>query len=113
MPATASATSCAAEPAGTDERDVVLTLGAQNLADLTEQRVDVVADSPLAELPEGGQVAADLCRVDVRVVGDLLGGDPVLAHLLGLGQNLEVAAQPAGDPDAEPIVLNLRALRTL
>ena len=61
--------------------------------------VDVVADAALAELPEGGEIAADLRRVDVRVVRDLLRGDPVLAHLLRLGQNLEVAAEPGGHAD--------------
>ena len=92
-----------AEPAGADERDVVLPLRPQDLADLAEQRVDVVADAALAELAEGGQVAADLRRVDVRVVRDLLRGDPVLAHLLRLGQNLEVPAQPGRDSDRQPI----------
>ena len=38
---------------GADERDVVLALGTQDLPDLAEQRVDVVADSALAELAEG------------------------------------------------------------
>jgi len=61
-----------AEPAGTDQRDVVLPLRPQDLADLAEQRVDVVTDTALAELAEGGQVAADLRRVDVRVGGELL-----------------------------------------
>ena len=35
-----------------------------------------VADPALAELAEVGQVAADLGRVDVRVLGDLLRRDP-------------------------------------
>jgi hypothetical protein len=88
----------------------VLTLSAEDLADLAEERVDVVADAALAELAEGREVAAYLRRVDVRVVRDLLGGDSVLAHLLRLGQDLEVAAQPSGDADAQPVVGNLRAL---
>jgi hypothetical protein len=91
----------------------VLTLRPEDLADLPEERVDVVADPALAELAERGQVAADLGGVDIRVVGDLLGRDPVLPHFLRLGKNLEVTAQPGGDPDAEPVVLNLRTLRTL
>ena len=64
-----------AEPPGPDEQDVVLALRPEDLADLAEQAVDVVAHSALAELPERGQVAADLGRVDVRVVRDLLRGD--------------------------------------
>ena len=64
-----------AEAARADERDVVLALRPEDLADLAEQRVDVVADAALAELAERRQVAADLRRVDVRVLGDLLRGD--------------------------------------
>ena len=41
-----------AEAAGADEGDVVLPLRPQDLADLAEQRVDVVADAALAELAE-------------------------------------------------------------
>jgi hypothetical protein len=37
-----------------------------------QTRVDVVADPALAELAEVGEVPADLGRVDVRVVRDLL-----------------------------------------
>ena len=84
------------------ERDVVLALRAQDLADLAEQRVDVVADPALAELAEAGEVAPDLRRVDVRVVGDLLRGDALLAHLLRLGQHLEIAGQPRRDADRQP-----------
>ena len=92
-----------AEPAGADERDVVLALRAQDLADLAEQRVDVVADAALAELAEAREVAADLRRVDVRVVGDLLRRDPVLAHLLRLGQDLEIAREPRRDTNGQPL----------
>ena len=42
----------ASEAARADERDVVLALRAQDLADLAEQRVDVVADAALAERPK-------------------------------------------------------------
>jgi len=54
------ARNCLAEPAGPDQRDVVLTLRAKDLADLSEQGVDVVADAALAELSEGGKVTPDL-----------------------------------------------------
>ena len=91
------------EPPRPDERDVVLALRPQDLADLAEQRVDVVADPALAELAEGGEVAADLGRVDVGVVGDLLRGNPVLAHLLRLGQDLQIPRQPRRDPNGQPI----------
>jgi hypothetical protein len=92
-----------AEPAGADQRDVVLALGAEDLADLAEEAVDVVAHPSLAELSERGQVTADLRRVDVRVVGHLLGGDALLPQLLGLRENLEVPAQSRGDPNRQPI----------
>ena len=42
----------AAEMPGAEERDVVLAGGAQDLADLRDQRIDVVADAALAELAE-------------------------------------------------------------
>jgi len=82
-----------AEVAGPEEGDVVLAGGAEDLADLGDQRVDVVADAPLAELAEPREVAANLGRVDVRVVGQLLRGNRVLAHLARLGQHLEVARE--------------------
>ena len=41
-----------AEVAGAEQRDVVLAGGPQDLADLADQRLDVVADAALAELPE-------------------------------------------------------------
>jgi hypothetical protein len=81
----------------------VLALRPEDLADLREQRVDVVADAALAELAESRQVAPDLRRVDVRVVGDLLRGDPLLSHLLCLRQHLEVPAQARRDSDRQPI----------
>src|SRR5204863_4934633 len=97
-----------AEAAGADERDVVLPLGSQDLADLAEEALDVVAHSALPELAEGRQVAPDLRRVDVRVVRDLLRRDAVLAHLLRLGQNLQVAAETGGDSDRHPLGVGSR-----
>ena len=41
-----------AEVAGAEQRDVVLAGGAQDLADLRDERVDVVAHAALAELPK-------------------------------------------------------------
>ena len=92
-----------AQVARAEQRDVVLAGGAQDLADLRDERVDVVADAALAELAEAGQVAADLRRVDVRVVGELLRGDRLAAHLLRLGQDLEVARQARGDAQRQPL----------
>ena len=74
-----------AEVTGAEQSDVVLTRGAQDLADLRHQRINVVAHTSLAELPESRQVAPDLGRVDVGVVGELLRGDRLLAHLARLG----------------------------
>src|SRR4029079_984640 len=91
------------EAARAEERDVVLALRPEDLADLRDEAVDVVADTPLAELPERGEVAPDLGRVDVRVLAHLLGGDALLAHLLGLGEHPEVLAEPRGDTDGEPL----------
>ena len=104
-----------AEVAGAEQRDVVLAGGAQDLADLRDERVDVVADAALAELAEAREVAADLRGVDVRVLRELLRGDRLLAHLLGLGQHLQVAGQAGGNAQgrAAPAVaaLTRRACR--
>ena len=69
----------------------MLALRAEDLPDLPEEGVDRVADAAFSELPEIGQITANLGRVDVRVVGDLLRGDAVLPHLLRLRQHLQVA----------------------
>jgi len=97
-----------AEASRADERDVVLALGAEDLADLAEQAVDRVADAPLAELAEVRKVAANLRRVDVRVIGDLLRGDPVLTHLLRLRENLQIARETCGDADSDTVVRHAR-----
>jgi hypothetical protein len=94
-----------AEVAGAEEGDVVLTGGAQDLADLRHQRVDVVADPPLAELAEAREVAADLGRIDVRVVRQFLRGDRLPPHLAGLGQHLQVAGEARGDTEREPLAI--------
>ena len=81
----------------------MLALRAQDLADLTEQAVDAVTDATLAELAEAGEIATDLRRVDVGVVGDLLRGDSFLPHLLRLGQHLQVPTQPRRDSNGQAI----------
>ena len=97
------ARNCAPEPAGADEGQVVLALRAQDLPDLVEERIGPIPDTALAEPAERGQVATDLGRVDVRVLGDLLRGDPVLPHLPRLCQDLQVPAQARRDSDRQPI----------
>src|SRR3954447_23227625 len=96
-----------AEVPRAEESDVVLAACAQDLADLRDERVDVVAHAALAELAEAGQVAPDLRRVDVRVVGQLLRGDRVLAHLLRLREDLEVAREARRDAEGEAHVAAL------
>ena len=92
-----------AEVAGAEQRDVVLAAGAQDLADLRDQRVDVVAHAALAELAEAGEVAPDLRRVHVRVLGELLRGDRLLAHLAGLREHLQIARQAGGHAEREAV----------
>ena len=102
-----------AEVAGAEEGDVVLARGAEDLADLRDQRFDVVADAALAELAEAGEVAADLGRVDVGVLGELLRGDRVAAHLARLRQHLQVAREPRGDAQREPLAFDREAAGSL
>jgi hypothetical protein len=94
-----------AEVADAEEGDVVLAGGAQDLADLPHQRLDVVADATLAELAEAREIAADLGRVDVGVVGEFLGGDRLAAHLAGLGQHLQVTREAGGDAKREALAI--------
>ena len=98
-----------AEVAGAEEGDVVLARGAEDLADLRDQRVDVVADPALAELAEAGEVAADLGRVDVGVLGELLRGDRLAAHLARLRQHLQVAREARGDAQREALAFDRQA----
>ena len=93
-----------AQVAGAEQGDVVAAGGAQDLADLRDERVDVVAHAALAELAEAGQIPADLRRVDVRVVRELLRGDGVLAHLLRLGEDLEIARKTRSDPERQALL---------
>ena len=95
-----------AEVPGAEQRDVVLAGGPQDLADLRDERVDVVAHAALAELAEAREVAADLRRVDVRVVGELLRGDRLAAHLARLRQHLQVARQARRDAERQPLGRN-------
>ena len=76
-----------------------------------DQRVDVVADAALAELAEAGEVAADLGRVDVGVLGELLRGDRLPAHLARLGQHLQVAREARRDAQREPLAVDRSARR--
>ena len=80
-----------AEIAGPEQGDVVLARGMEDLADLVDQRVDPVADPALAELAEPREVAADLGRVDVGVLGELLRGD-----VRGLSEDLRLGTK---DPE--------------
>ena len=99
------------EPPGADQHDVVLARGAQDLADLGDQEVDVVPHPALAELAEAGQVAPDLGGVHVRVLADLLRRDRLTAHLLRLGEHLQVARKPGGDADRQAIGFQRSLLR--
>ena len=78
-----------------------------------DQRLDVVADPALAELAEAGEVAADLGRVDVGVLGELLRGDRLAAHLARLGQHLQVAREARGDAEREALAFDREAPRRL
>src|SRR5262249_2257782 len=89
----------------------VLARGAQDLADLGDERLDVVTDAALAELAETGEVTADLSRVDVCVLRKFLGGDRFAPHLARLRQHLQVTRKPAGPPGGEPTAADKNRLR--
>src|SRR5207302_1938697 len=78
--------------------------------DLRDERFDVVADAALAELPEARQIPADLRRVHVRVVGELLRGNRLLAHLPGLREHLEIARKARRDAEGEAFARRLPAV---
>jgi hypothetical protein len=92
-----------AEAAGADERDVVLPLRPKDATDLAQEPVDAVPDAALPELAERREIAPDLRRVDVRVIGHLLRGDALLAHLPGLREDLQVAAEPGCNSDRQAV----------
>src|SRR6185312_5455733 len=96
---------------GAEQRDVVLAGRPQDLSDLRDERLDVVADAALAELAKARKIAADLRRVDVRVVRQLLRADRLLAHLLRLREHLQVARQTRGDAEREALGAPSNALR--
>ena len=72
------------ESACSDQDDVVLSCGAQNRADLTNQRVDVVANAALAKGAEAREIAPDLRRIDMGVLADLMRGNRSTTGLLRL-----------------------------
>ena len=99
-----------AQVSGAEQHDVVLAGAPQDPADLLHQGIHPVADSTLAELAEAGQVAPDLGRVDVRVLGQLLRRNGVLAHLARLDEDLEITGEPGRDAERQPVAVAQRQL---
>src|SRR5262249_28087167 len=65
----------------------------------------------LAELAEAGEIAADLGRVDVGVLGEFLRGDRLAAHLARLGKHLQVAAEPSRHAQRQPLAFDREGAR--
>jgi hypothetical protein len=71
---------------------------------------DPILAGSVAELAEPGQVAADLGRVHVRVLTDLLRRDRVAAHLLGLGEHLEIPGKAGRHADRQAFLRQILPL---
>src|SRR6478672_12285068 len=100
-----------AQIAGAEEDDVVLPGAPEDAADLLHQGIDAVADASLAELSEAREITPDLGRVDVRVLGQLLRGNRLLAHLSRLDQDLEVAREARRHAERQPVAVAERQVR--
>ena len=107
-----------AQVARAEQRDVVLTRRAQDLADLRDERIDVVAHAPLAELAEAREVTPDLRGIHIGVLGDGLARDGGLPHPLRLREHLQVPGEPCCDSECElfchviPFTACIRTLQT-
>ena len=83
-----------AEVAGADDRDAQLAIEAEDLAQVTLEIADVVADAADAELAEVGEVLANLRRVQVELLGERLGRDGPDARALELVETAQVDREP-------------------
>ena len=82
------------EIAGADDRDAQLAIEAENLAQVTLEIADVVADAADAELAEVRQVLANLRGVQVELLGERLRGNRLDAG------RFELRSGSAGRPTA-------------
>ena len=87
-----------AEPAGAEERDVVLALRPQDLADLAREAVDVVADARACRTFRTPERSRRIC-VALMFVYSLISCEEIrsLPILRRLGEDAQVLAQPRGD----------------
>jgi hypothetical protein len=85
----------AADLAGADDHDAPLAFEAEDLAQPPCQLGNAVAESPLAEGAEHGQVLPDLRRCGARTGGELIARDGRRATGLELLEVAEVQRQPA------------------
>ena len=67
------------------------------MLDLVGEQRDVVAHSPLAELPEVRQVAANLRGVDLGKFGESRRGDGLAALGAEMKEHVEVRREPLND----------------
>ena len=85
----------------TDERDIMLSRRVQNIPDVVDKVVDIIANTTLAELPKGGKVAPYLGGIDIRIFAENPGGDCFTTGLPGLGEDLEIARKPGGHSESQ------------
>src|SRR5207249_7794725 len=79
-----------AKMAEADEHHRPLAVEPEDLLELGLQPGHVVADAADAELPEVSEVLADLRRVQVESIGELLGGNGLHAVLLQLEETARI-----------------------
>ena len=91
-----------AQIARADDRDPLHVVRAEDVLDAIAEQLDVVADAPLAELPEVREVSANLRGVDLGHLGEPRRGDRLSALFAQVEQCVEVGRQALDDALRNP-----------
>ena len=76
-----------------DDGETEVLVEAKDAADALLELCDVVTDALFSELPEGGEILADLLRIDRETAAEFLGGGNADALITELPQTAVVARQ--------------------
>ena len=99
------------EVAGAHHRDPELAVEAENLAQVTLEVLDVIADASDAKLAEIRQILADLRRVQVKLLGQRLGRNGVDAGRFELSQAAQIDRKTVGRQLGDLLVAGLPLVR--